>query len=84
MRFTSPVELELARAGVVAAVGGGGGGGGRGIAEVLGNWKDNPRASYPTQFTRDITPVCRLPYLVAMVVNCGASFPSIEKDTFAQ
>ena len=57
MRFISLIELVFAGAGAVAAVGGGGGGGGGGTAEMLGDWKDSPLESYPTQFTRDITPV---------------------------
>ena len=52
MRFILLIELGFAGAGAAAAVGGGGG-----TAEMLGDWKDSPLESYPTQFTRDITPV---------------------------
>jgi hypothetical protein len=76
MRFTSLIRLGFAGA-VNAAAGGG-------IAEVLGGWKDNPCAGYPTQFTRDIIPVCQHPPPVVVVVNWSFFRGGIEEDTLAQ
>lgn len=33
------------------------------LQQVLDSWSENPASRYPTDFTRDIEPVRRLPYI---------------------